>query len=167
MLLDASAIPEGRTVVTLESDLASVKENLPRFTDKIACTVTIDRDHSTLMVEVKFTGSFIMECARCLKEFFYPVSGEIRLVLIECEGKNGPAPEDDVADYYFNSYEYLVDVSPSMFDDIMLTLPMKPLCTAACEGIKVDKKKTDGINGDQECDPRWEALKKLKLKNDT
>jgi len=167
MLLDTRGIPEGRSVIAQESDLESVKENLPRFTDKVTCNITIDRDQSMLMLQVEFTGSFILECARCLNDYPFPVSGTIRLVLIECEGKSGAAPEHDVADYYFNSYEYVVDLSLSLFDEIMLMLPMKPLCRIDCKGILVAADKADKVSGDQECDPRWDALKKLKQKNNT
>lgn len=167
MQLEINGISEGRSVITQESDLESVAENLPRFTDKITCTATIDRDQSTLMVQVEFAGSFILECARCLENYSFPVSGAFRLVLIECEGKNGPATDDDIADYYFNAQDSMVDISPSLFDEIMLALPMKPLCSADCKGVEVKHTNAGGTTGEQECDPRWDALKKLKLKNNT
>lgn len=167
MVLDTSCIKEGHSEIFQVCDLKSVRDELPPFENKMTCSAVIDRDRSTVVVQLSFNGSFILECARCLDSYTSTISGALRLMLIECEGKNGRAPDEDVADYYFNRHECIVDVSPSIFDEIMIALPMKPLCSEECKGIKVESASPGRSVKKDECDPRWDALKKLKLKNKT
>jgi uncharacterized protein len=167
MVLDTSGIKNGHTEFSRECDLKSVNDELPPIKNTVTCATVVDRDRSTIMVQLNFHGSFILECARCLENYVSTISGTLRLVLIECEGKKGRAPDEDVADYYFNEHDFIVDVSPSLFDEMMIALPMKPLCSEKCKGIEVKSVSSRKGAKDDECDPRWDALKKLKMKTDT
>jgi uncharacterized metal-binding protein YceD (DUF177 family) len=161
MILDTGSIREGRSVVRQVSDLASVKDDLPPFGEKVKCEATIDRTNEMLYVQVCFEAGFEQQCARCCESFMYPVSGSLSLVLQEMEGREGPAEEDAVADFYFNTGHPSVDISSAIYDEVMTTLPLKPLCSESCKGFAVPEvapKQTD----EQAFDPRWAALLKLK-----
>lgn len=162
MILDTGTIREGHSVVLQEADLASVQELLPPFGKKIDCEATIDRTGPMLYVQLRFEGKFDQECARCCKVFNYPVAATLSLVIQEFEGKYGQAPEAGVADFYFDTTHRSVDLAPVIFDEVMTSLPLKPLCSESCKGITVAKATEQ--HSEPGIDPRWEALLKLKKK---
>ena len=90
------------------------------------------------------------------------------MILKKQEGRHGAAEEGETADLYFDSQHSLIDLSPVIYDEIMTSLPLKPLCADTCKGIvfelKDDKLSASEENKQGECDPRWEALRKLQKK---
>lgn len=167
MVLDTSGIREGHSVVRQAAELESVRENLPPLIGPVQCEAVLDRHEASIVANVRFSGRFGQQCARCLTDYEELVEGELRLVLLEAEGKNGPAGENESADYYFNSSDFLVDVGPSLYDEIMTSLPLKPLCSGNCTGIKYKSGSGDALAERPEergCDPRWDALRSLQKK---
>ena len=164
MILDTGSIREGHSVVRQASDLASVKDDLPPFSEKVMCEATIDRTGPVLYVQLHFEGSFSQECSRCLETFNFPVTATLPLVLQEHDGKQGPAVEEDTADFYFNTGHQSVDLAPVIYDEVMISLPLKPLCRENCK-VPVPAESARQSSGSEETiDPRWEALLKLKKK---
>ena len=164
MVLDACIIRQGHSTIRQSSELEAVRNDLPPFPDKVECCAEIDRTGMTICLRLQFKGVFELQCARCLEKFQYPVSSDVRLILKEQEGRHGAAGDGETADWYFNSQYSLVDLSPVIYDEIMISLPLKPLCADTCKGI-VFKSKNDTLSASGEsehkCDPRWEALRKL------
>jgi uncharacterized protein len=167
MIIDTSGIRDGHSTLRQNAELESVRENLPSFSEPVICVVEIERHDAVIVAELRFSGSFELQCDRCLEAYPHPVAGEIRLVLQEADGKSGPAPDNETADYYYNSQDFLVDVSPSIYDEIMTSLPLKALCSENCKGIAVESKSgapAEAVPGAAAVDPRWEALRKLQQK---
>jgi uncharacterized protein len=162
MILDTNSIKEGHSVIQQLSDLEIVKDDLPPLTEKVACNVIIDRSGATLYIQVEFNGGLELQCARCLSVYRQPISGDFRLILEEREGHHGPAGEDETANYYFDTSHSQVDISSFIYDEIMTSLPIKPLCDIECKGIVLNA--TEKIQSESESDPRWDALRKLKKK---
>ena len=162
MILDTGSIREGHSVIRQGADLASVKDDLPPFGGKIDCEATVDRTGPMLYVQLWFEGQFEQECARCCEVFKLLVSATLSLVVLEQEGRYGRAEDEETADFYFDTDHRSVDLAGVIFDEVMTSLPLKPLCSAACRGIPVAEAKEDNGNGN--IDPRWEALLKLKNK---
>jgi uncharacterized protein len=90
------------------------------------------------------------------------ISGDFMLILQERDGHFGPAKEDETADFYFDPVHSQIDISPFIYDEIMISLPLKPLCKIDCKGIVVNAGKK--ARRESEYDPRWEALRTLKEK---
>ncbi|MBN1306711.1 MAG: DUF177 domain-containing protein [Chitinispirillaceae bacterium] len=165
MILDACSIHEGHSTIRQLSDLKSAGDNVPPFSGAVECRAEVDRNHATIYARIHFSGLFEQQCARCLTKYNHPVSGDIRLILQEQEGRRGAAREGETADFYFNSRDCRVDVSSAIYDEIMTALPLKPLCSEACPGIVVEQKRHDRSaqrSAQREYDPRWEALRKLR-----
>lgn len=161
MVLDIRTIPAGRSSVRQTADLDDYKTDLPDFSEKISCEAAIDRSGEVLYVHLRFNGTFMLECSRCCALFAYPLSGELRLVVKEQPGKFGPAADDESADFYYDSRHLDVDLGPAIYEEIMTSLPLKPLCSEECKGIALE----NAGGGKTEIDPRWEALKKLKQRS--
>jgi uncharacterized metal-binding protein YceD (DUF177 family) len=66
--------------------------------------------------------------------------------------------------------EYQFDISPLVFDFISLSIPMKRVHESDGLGDKgCDEemiRKLENLNNEKQSDPRWDALKKIKLAND-
>lgn len=170
MILETRMIPEGRSVVSQDTELDAVKADLPEMIDKVKCKAEVDRSGQNFYVHLWFESSFKLECSRCLQSLKFELKGETRLIVRERPGFNGVAVNDDNADFHFDTRHDQVDLSPAIYDEIMTNLPLKPLCRTDCEGISIEGVVLELDDEDaskekkvaDEIDPRWEALKRLK-----
>ena len=168
MKIDMRVVPEGRSRLEQNTGLEEFKDELPPFSEKIRTVAEIDRMGETIIVNLHFEGCFQMQCSRCLEDYDVPVKSDLRLILEEGEGKYGPSAEDDGTDFFFDVNHDLVDISSAIYDEIMIELPLKPLCSEDCKGIELGSGVTFESGGSSESsggepvDPRWEALRKLK-----
>lgn len=162
MVLDTGSIREGHSTILQSSALEAVKEDLPPLSGEIECQVLLDRSGTVIHSKVVFSGSCELECARCLATYQQAVSGELRLILKEDQTRHGAAGEDETADFYFNTQYPQVDISSALFEEIMISLPLKPLCNDECKGFAAYCADAGSDKRKKEPDPRWDALKKLK-----
>lgn len=170
MIIDINSLPEGHSTLSKDCELESVRAELPPFT-VVQCEAQIDRHGAEVYVHVQFSGDFELECSRCLEKFRNRVEGDLRLIIKEQAGRHGPSLDDDTTDFYYDARNYEVDISPAVFDEIMIALPLMPLCAPDCKGIetadsavKVDLSATEPQKKAEDIDPRWEVLRKLKNK---
>jgi uncharacterized protein len=159
MIIDIRTIPAGHSVVRQETGLDEHVADLPKLMGKVSCEAAIDRNGPECYVHLSFESALEMSCSRCLEDFVFPVSGETRLVIKERQGSHGKAPDDDDADFYYDSRHQDIDLGPAIFEEIMTSLPLKPLCSPECRGITAQP---EVQKDDTAVDPRWEALIKLK-----
>ncbi len=168
MVVDTALICEGHSTIRQFSDLETVKSDLPPFSDKVECRIEINRTGTTILMRIFFKGKFELECARCLEKYQHVISGDIRLILRSGEGGYGIVEEGENTQVYFDSKHSIIDLSPFIYDEIMTSLPLKPLCSDSCGGVFFNSR--DEIVSDrknkmeQEIDPRWESLRKLQKK---
>lgn len=126
--------------------------------------------------DLHLTGSFTSRgetgCSRCLRPIALSPSGAFDLVLV-------PRSEEPTAEDHSLSAKELdmvyhdgegVDVDPLVAEQVVLAVPMKPLCQEDCRGLCP----TCGANRNEaacDCapdtaDPRWGALAALAAKDD-
>jgi uncharacterized protein len=168
MILNIRDLPEGSSQFEQQCTLDSVKECLPVLDGKVKCRGDIVRTGANIFVHAWYEGLYLLQCSRCLNDYQSTFSGEIRVIIKEVDGMHGKSEADDSVDFYFDSQDDLVDISSAFFDDIMIEMPLMPLCNEDCKGIvgheSTLSKKNEEKNNDVEIDPRWEALRKLKSK---
>ncbi|HMD67841.1 MAG TPA: DUF177 domain-containing protein [Chitinivibrionales bacterium] len=171
MRINIHRVPEGRSVVT--QDVTAADDNAQGLVldGAVSCTADLDRIQAQIHARVRFACTLRLQCSRCLGPVRQSVQGEFRLVMQEKSRSGGRnhLPEEEV-DLVFDDASGDVDLSPFIFDEILLSVPMKPLCSEECRGI--------GIQGDsaisveyrrpgQAVDPRWKALERLRNKAST
>jgi uncharacterized protein len=163
MVIDVRLVPNGHSEIERDSDLSAFSGDLPPFVEPVRCLASIDRMEGVIAVALRFRGAFEMECARCLERYPHRVEGGLRVIIREEQGKFGPSSGDDGTDFYFDANHDLVDIGSAIYDEIMVALPLKPLCSEDCAGIAVEAADAVGGIGESEnmIDPRWEGLKKL------
>lgn len=119
-----------------------------------------DTTLSGIEARVKVTSAWEGECRRCLDIVSQPI--ELDLVVPFLPGSLA----DDSADAYPIDGD-VIDVGEVVREELMLALPLTPLCREDCEGVEPERFLTgDEPPEDDEddtpiVDPRWAALSEL------
>jgi uncharacterized metal-binding protein YceD (DUF177 family) len=97
------------------------------------------------------------------------VKGECFVLLKNTSAdKKKPASQDESEeeenDFSFNDSTEEIDIRSAIFDEILLSLPLKPLCSDACLGIEIRPDSATEQHKAESSDPRWENLKKIRFK---
>lgn len=109
-----------------------------------------------------------LTCTRCLKEFEEPANSELRL-LVEVGGVAGAPGERELGEDELEVVTVAgdeLDTDPLVLEQVLLNLPMKPLCRPDCKGLcprcGVDRNVEACGCEVASTDPRWSALADLK-----
>ena len=165
MLLNCLKIPEGRSVLSQNVTIEGEQRAWISCVGDVNCRAEIDRIPSQISVHVFYQGIVTLECSRCLKKFDRSQAGDFYIVIKKRSSGQAaskvPAEEDD---FFFDDETDEIDLSGALFDDMILALPMKPLCSEDCLGIPSFKEDAIDVSQTKIPDSRWEALMKLKEK---
>lgn len=82
-------------------------------------------------------GAVTMACSRCLEEFSCAIDTYLDIKL----APKGLIPQvadaelrpDDLDVYYFEGDD--IDLDPFVYDEVLLSVPFRPLCREDCEGL--------------------------------
>ncbi len=135
----------------------------------VELSLQVERVEDKVLVRGHCDGALVQECCRCLGDVRHELGFELTHVL-------EPRPEEEGGDAELELDDGDLDVSyidgPDFeLDDVVrehliLELPMNPLCREDCQGLCP----TCGVDqNENECactapvDPRWAALKQIKL----
>jgi uncharacterized protein len=137
------AIPE--TGLTVAVDLGPEwfsrwREEDPdlEFSDaRITGQVSLSQHGQDILVRGSLSGQLELACSRCLEPFSAPAAIDFDLLLVPGPPGAGPAEEelsstDLDLDYYTGE---IVDLEGLLREQIILMLPLKPLCDEACKGL--------------------------------
>jgi len=109
--------------------------------------INIQKNGSDILAQGRLEMPLVCECSRCLKPFETKVLLEDWAALIPLEGEE-PAPvEND-----------MVDLTPYIREDILLSFPQHPLCSEECSGLPKRSEK-----GKTQVSSAWSELNKLKF----
>lgn len=120
-------------------------------------------------VELRTKTVAILSCSRCLREFAFPVMAEGTLTLLRIPSAGSLKEEmeltlEDLDSSYFEGD--IIDLSQLVYEQIVLSFPMKPLCKEDCKGLcprcGVDRNLYSCECQKSEADPRWAPLMKFR-----
>lgn len=99
--------------------------------------VRLEKHGREILVRGRVQGHLQLACSRCLENFEAPVAGDFDLLLMP--GPGGAAAESEElsaadldVDYYTGE---VVDLETILREQVILLVPLKPLCTEDCKGI--------------------------------
>ncbi len=99
------------------------------------------------------------QCSRCLIDVTEPVIARIRELYAYPESTTAATTGDDEVARLVDD---LVDLEPLVRDEVVLALPMAPLCRPDCPGLCVEcGERLDDLepgHSHERLDPRWAAL---------
>ena len=111
----------------------------------------------------RLEGDVVLECTRCLADAQAHVNDESHIIFAE----RGSDAADDPDVYLYESTAADLDIRPALREQWLLAAPAYALCRADCKGLcprcGADLNAGPHECGEQSADPRWDALRKLKL----
>jgi uncharacterized metal-binding protein YceD (DUF177 family) len=126
--------------------------------------VEIDKRSTHIDLRLRITGVVKVSCDRCLDMFMHPVDCENRLLV-----KLGKRwEENDPELLTIPSDEHELDIKQYLYEFINLALPIQRVHPAGkdgrstCNPEMVSKIGKHRVKSDNDSDPRWNELKKLK-----
>jgi uncharacterized protein len=152
-------------------DLAGETEFALRPGARLGCHVDLV-DGTTVHVRGRLAAELELECGRCLEPYTLPVGQELDLFYLPRAAGQPQEQEEDVelADrdvvVGYNDGDRL-DLGEAMREQIVLALPLKPLCRESCRGrcVSCARDRNAGPCGCPEAveplDPRLAPLRKL------
>ena len=123
-----------------------------------------------VFLSAKIKTGMDLSCSRCLKTIPFAIDNDISVCFVpSIEPKE---PQEDVelsvSDLEIETFsENKIDLTQSVYDQIMLSLPIVRLCDKDCKGIcshcgKNSNEETCDCKDEEDVDPRLAILKNLK-----
>jgi uncharacterized protein len=104
---------------------------------RITGSVYLTKHGHDILVRGHLSGYLDLACSRCLKSFTHPVNADFDLLLVPGPG-TAAAEEEELSatdldlDYYTGEE---VDLESILREQIILMVPIKPLCDETCKGL--------------------------------
>jgi len=119
MKININKIPlEG---LTLEEEVNPLKLDLDtdivKFLDPIKIAAQVSRITNALTADLTLNFSLYMDCSCCLNGFKAEFKKNLQL------------------NYAVSDLEPVIDLNPDIRDEIILSYPMRPLCSIDCKGL--------------------------------
>lgn len=142
MKINVNKIPEGGMPFRFERDAEWFRENLigtapcdykPSRID-VVCTVRRMRENVFIEGTVATTGE--MPCCRCLETAHLEIRAPFKYTFAPSPAETGEEMELSAEDLDFAFYEgEIIDLDSVILEQILLQIPIKPLCTELCRGL--------------------------------
>ena len=168
MLFDLRQLHGDRAHVERTFEAAAVEP--PEEDYRVSAPVHLSMDVEKASADVfrvagRVSTRLELECGRCLEPYEIAVDAPFELRYVPQSENSGEGDqevgEDDLTTAYYR--EGVVDVVDLLREQFQLALPMKPLCSEACQGLCA----VCGTNLNRsscECKPRWEDPRLAALK---
>lgn len=142
MKISVSKIPEGGMNLRFEKDwkwfqdFLSEAEPSEFVLDRIAVAYTVRRMKETVFIEGSAATTVEAPCSRCLTMATLPVSSSFKYTFSPPPVRPQEEWELSAEDLDFAYYEEdTIDLDTLIFEQIILQVPVKPLCTETCKGL--------------------------------
>ncbi len=164
MKIQISEIPaEG---LHLEHD-EDVRSESVRIMTPVSVDLQVDKEGAEVMVRGSVSGDVELSCGRCLQTFTVTVDTPVNITYHPAEEINREEHHElkgDELDMAFYRDDTL-DIGELAVEQMILAVPMKPLCAATCKGIcpkcGADLNASPCTCTDRETDPRLRVLERL------
>lgn len=128
----------------------------------------LDKVEKDVIIRGNLKTGVEITCSRCLAPFHLPIAVrmevEFRIREKDPDEEEVELKEENIEVYYYTRNE--IDLSDAVKDQVLLAIPMKPLCHEDCKGL-CKQCGADLNDGPCDCpgediDPRLQVLKTLK-----
>jgi len=101
---------------------------------EVSCFV--EKVLKNVSIKGKIKAGIKLECCRCLEEFNFPAEIEFKYVLTPVDDLKKDDLELTYKDLEYNYYEGdVIDLGQIMVEQVVLQIPVKPLCSDSCKGL--------------------------------
>jgi len=140
--INVSKIPEGGRVLQFERDGEWFRKNLPGATppdfvpDRIDIACTARRMKENVFIEGTVATAVGVSCCRCLEMIRLPLRTSFKYMFVPPPSHSQDEVELNASDLDFAYYEEdVIDLDTVIFEQILLQIPIKPLCAESCRGL--------------------------------
>ncbi len=168
--IELDSIPDGPSHIDLVEDACELEvaeeSGIASFESPVRLALDIVRSSGEVLVRGRVAVDVALECARCLKRYETALEAPLNIMCVF--GKLAPDGVDGCRDGVIEvpARARYIDISGEVRGELVVRLPLKPLCDAACKGLcprcGADLNETSCSCRPDEHDSRWEALNKLK-----
>lgn len=167
MILDLREFEDfpAKTVLPIDPGLFEQVRDDVREIKELALELVIQKSGDEFYCQGKLKGQAVIECSRCLTDFIADLEEPTDFIVCS-DIRTADKDVIDNEDYaYMKGNDLRADVTDIVHQALVLSLPMKPLCSESCRGLCP----VCGVNLNQtkcDCprnapDERWEGLKGL------
>ena len=126
--------------------------------------VEISKKPIGYQVKGRVEGEVELTCSRCLKKFTHRIDKEFDYKLMPTSQIGGGQIKSGELDIKFSD-ENVLDLAEVVQEQVMLELPVKPLCSEECSEVSYTEGEFEEEEKEsKEIDKRWEKLKELQNK---
>jgi uncharacterized protein len=107
------------------------------FASLINYDLTLMKSGQNVWVRGPVNAKLSLTCDRCLEAFICAVQADLDIELVP-KGKGPDAAElelqsEELDQYYYEGEE--IDLDPYVYEEVMLSIPIKNLCSESCKGM--------------------------------
>ncbi len=164
MKIIVSEIPEEGIELDLTED---IRDDVIRIASPVHASLKIEKRASEVLVTGEISGEVKLQCSRCLKNFSVNIKSPVEVVYHPADAvgrdENYELQSDELdMGFYRND---TLDTDELLKEQLLLNVPMKPLCSPECKGIcpkcGTDLNAAQCNCGFSEIDPRLKVLEQL------
>ncbi len=173
MKIPIAKLPIGLHELEFEGPASAYKLNSAVFSTPVIGQIQVDKGEAQVYVHALVKTNGLFSCDRCVREFDQEISGELRLCyqIVGTGGRPSFTGEEGDGEAGLRTYrtgEAFIDISDDIRDTLVISVPMKNVCSPECQGIcpgcGEDLKESACKCGEKPPDPRWDTLKQLQDK---
>ncbi|BDV43184.1 hypothetical protein GURASL_21070 [Geotalea uraniireducens] len=108
------------------------------FIAPVTVSLTVFREYDHIRTNGKIKTRVRMKCSRCLAEFDVDVDSSFILIYSKANQLSNDEDEIELGDEDLISVAYTgdeIDFSPEIAEQVIMELPIKPLCKEDCQGL--------------------------------
>lgn len=135
------------------------------FEHPIYVVARIDKSTRQIRLQVRIQTQCDTSCDRCTDDFLFSVQGKYEVVYVFNE-QHIPNADEETEYVYLSEDKLHIDLTEDVRQTLLLSVPMKLLCTEDCPGVCTQCGKN--LNNDscscnkEHVDERWSKLQSLK-----
>ncbi|NTW78389.1 MAG: DUF177 domain-containing protein [Syntrophaceae bacterium] len=174
--INVVTIPEEGRNFVFSGDGKWFQESFPNSDEvdfslqKVDVTCQITKASSTVFIKGSISAIIGIACSRCLEDASLTVGGDFAYTLVPLTPETREDLELQAEDLEVSSYQGdFIDLAPIIYEQIILQIPLKPLCSEDCKGLcphcGTNLNVASCNCGLEIIDDRLAVLKKFKIKH--
>jgi uncharacterized protein len=144
---------------TIQPSIMNLPEEEVSSSSPFELEVEITKKAVGYQFKGRISGEVELTCSRCLKKYKQKIENEFEYKMLPTSEIGGGEIKGSDLDVKFSD-ESVVDLAEVTEEQILLNLPVKPLCSKECKGVSYTEE-----DKDKEVEESWKSkLKELKNK---
>ena len=163
------SLDEGSVTLEVDADELDISNDEISFDGPVRVILDLNRNDDLVNVSGTVKTTLVLQCSRCLDSFKHGTYGELSFVVRRSKQsestpdvmyKENEIDEDNLI--IINHDEKKLDISDFVRDAVLLSVPLKPVCSEQCKGLcpvcGQNLKKLECGCSETRIDPRWQSL---------